>query len=68
MEAEYSIILIQSNLYWVDTLGKLLSVSLHICCSLPENILSLAPTSNSLTQKYIHFNESSIINAFDSFI
>ena len=25
------------------------------CCSLPENILSLTPTSNSLTQKYIHF-------------
>ena len=25
------------------------------CCSLPENILSLTLTSNSLTQKYIHF-------------
>ena len=25
------------------------------CCSLPENILSLMPTSNSLMQKYIHF-------------
>ena len=29
-----------------------------ICCSLPENILSLTPTSNSLTQKYIHFIQS----------
>ena len=25
------------------------------CCSLPENILSLMPTSNSLMPKYIHF-------------
>ena len=25
------------------------------CLSLPQNILSLTPTSNSLTQKYIHF-------------
>ena len=24
------------------------------CCSLPENIMSLTPTSNSLTKKYIH--------------
>ena len=28
------------------------------CSSLPENILSLMPTSNSLTQKYIHFIQS----------
>ena len=28
------------------------------CCSLPENILSLTPTSNSLTHKYIHFIQS----------
>ena len=27
-------------------------------CSLPENILSLMPASNSLTQKYIHFIQS----------
>ena len=25
------------------------------CCSLPENILSLMPISNSFMQKYIHF-------------
>ena len=30
------------------------------CCSLPENILSLTPTSNSLTQKYIHFIQSTL--------
>ena len=29
-----------------------------ICCSLPENILSLTPTSNSLTQKFIYFIQS----------
>ena len=29
-----------------------------LCCSLTVNILSLTPTSNSLTQKYIHFNQS----------
>ena len=28
------------------------------CCSLPENIVSLKPTSNTLTQKYIHFIQS----------
>ena len=28
------------------------------CCSLPENILPLTPTSGSLTQKYIHFIQS----------
>ena len=28
------------------------------CCPLPENILSLTPTSNSLTQTYIHFIQS----------
>ena len=32
------------------------------CCSLPENILSLTPTSNSLTQKYIHFIQSTFIS------
>ena len=30
------------------------------CCSLPENILSFTPTSNSLTQKFIHFIQSTI--------
>ena len=30
------------------------------CCSLPENILSLTPTSNSSTQKYIHFIQSTL--------
>ena len=30
------------------------------CCSLPENILSL--TSNSSTQKYIHFIQSTFIS------
>ena len=28
------------------------------CCSLPENILSLTATSNSLTQKYIYLIQS----------
>ena len=28
------------------------------CCSLPENIISLMPTSNSLTQNDIHFIQS----------
>ena len=30
----------------------------NLCYSLPENILSLTPTSNLLTQKYIHFTQS----------
>ena len=32
------------------------------CRSLPENILSLTPTSNSLSQKYIHFIQSTFIS------
>ena len=32
------------------------------CCLLPENVLSLTPTSNSLTQKYIHFIQSTFIS------
>ena len=28
------------------------------CCSFPENILSLMPTSNLLMKKYIHFSQS----------
>ena len=28
------------------------------CCTLPENVQSLMPTSNSLMQKYIHFIQS----------
>ena len=32
------------------------------CCSLSENILSLMPSSNSLTQKYIHFFQSTLIS------
>ena len=31
------------------------------CCSLPENILSLTPNSTSLTQKCIHFIQSTFI-------
>ena len=31
------------------------------CCSLPENIASLTPTLKSLTQKYIHFIQSTFI-------
>ena len=38
------------------------------CCSLPENILSLTPTSNSLTQKYLHFIESTLTKAFVAFM
>ena len=33
------------------------------CCSLPENILSFKPTSNSLPQKYIHFIQLTFISA-----
>ena len=32
------------------------------CRSLPENILSLTPTSNSLTQKHIYFIQSTFIS------
>ena len=32
-----------------------------VWCSLPENILSLKPTSNALTPKYIHFIQSTFI-------
>ena len=32
------------------------------CCSLPKNILSLTPTSNPLTRKYIHFIQSTFIS------
>ena len=44
-------------------------IYIHLCCLLPENILSLMPTSNSLmptsnslTQNYIHFVQSSLIS------
>ena len=36
------------------------------CCSLLENILSLTPTSKSLTQKYIHFIQSTFISAISN--
>ena len=39
----------------------------NFCCSLPENLLLLRPTSNSLTRKYIHFIESTFVNAFATF-
>ena len=32
------------------------------CCSLPENMLSLTSTSNSLIQKYIHFIQLTFIS------
>ena len=34
------------------------------CCSLPENILSLRPSSNLLTQKYIHFIQSTFTSVY----
>ena len=44
-----------------------LRLDLIPCCSLPEHVLSLTPTSNSLAQKYIHFIQSTFINASVTF-
>ena len=44
----------KSSLVWLSCTSRW-GKNYTFCCSLPENILSLTPTSNSLTQKDIHF-------------
>ena len=47
---------------FINLLFFLTSKYYPFCCSLPENILSLMPISNSLMQKYIHFIQLKFIS------
>ena len=46
------------TLYSTHRVASKILVNYTFCCLLPENVLSVTPTSISLTQKYIHFTQS----------